>query len=82
MLRKLTIQYPTKWDEQIATALYAYRTKEHVTLKASPYEILFETKLRNTDTIQFTSQLLEEERLLAMEDKRDKMHKTFNAETR
>ena len=76
-LRKLTLKQPTKWDEWIATALYVYRTRVHSTLNITPYEMLYGVAPRNSDPIHFASQLLGEERLLALEDKRDQVHDKF-----
>ena len=74
LLRKLTIDYPTRWDEWIATALYNYRTKVHATLGISPYELLFGIQPRNTNAIQFAAQLLGQERLAAIDYKRNQVH--------
>jgi len=76
-LRKLTLQQPTKWDQWIATALYVYRTRVHSTLNITPYEMLYGVAPRNSDSIYFASQLLGEERLLALEDKRDQVYDKF-----
>ena len=77
-LRKLTLKQLDKWDEWIATALYIYRTRVHSTLNITPYEMLYGVAPRNSDPIQFASQLLEEESLLALEDKRDQVYNKFN----
>ena len=53
---------------------YPYRTKEHANVKIIPYEMSFGVRPRNADSVQFTVQLLGEERLLAIQDKRDKVH--------
>ena len=39
--------------------------------------MLYEVAPRNSDPIYFTSQLLEEEWLLALEDKKDQVHDKF-----
>ena len=49
----------------------------HSTLNVTPYEILYRVASRNSDPIYFALQLLEEERLLALEDKRDQVHDKF-----
>ena len=69
ILRKLTIDYPTEWDEWIATALYSYWTKVHASLKVSPYELRFGVQPRNSGTIQFATQLLGQKRLIVRNDK-------------
>ena len=46
----------------------------HSTLNITPYEMLYGVAPRNSDPIHFASQLLGEERLLALEDKRDQVH--------
>ena len=49
----------------------------HSTLNVTPYEILYRVASRNSDPIHFASQLFREERLLALEDKRDQVHDKF-----
>jgi hypothetical protein len=73
ILRKLTMKYPTHWDTWIPTALYAYRTKIHSTLKTSPYELLFGVHPRNMDIIHFSEQVLGQQRLVAVNNKRDQV---------
>ena len=73
-LRKLTIKNPTKWDQWVPTALYAYRTRVHSTLGITPYEMLYGVRPRNSDPIQLAAQTLGEERLLAMTDQRNQIH--------
>ena len=70
-LRKLTIKYPTHWDTWLPTALYAYRTKVHSTLKITPYELLYGVRPRNMDIIHFAEQVLGQQRLIAVDDQRD-----------
>jgi len=74
ILRKLSLNYPTRWDEWIPTALYAYRTKVHTTLKYTPYELLYGILPRSTDPIQTVGQRLGEERLAALDATRDQAH--------
>jgi len=49
----------------------------HITFNITLYEILYGTAPRNSDPIHFASQLLGEERLLALEDKEDQVHDKF-----
>src|SRR5436190_11512986 len=70
ILRKLTIKYPKSWDTYIPTALYAYRTKIHEILKTTPYELLFGVHPRNMDVIHFSAQVLDNERLIALDQER------------
>jgi len=57
LLRKLILEYPTKWDEWITIILYTYRTKDHTSLKTTPYEMLFGIRPRNSDPVHFATQL-------------------------
>ena len=50
-----------------------YRAKGHASLRMTPYKMLFGVRPRNADSIQFIAQLLEE-RLLAMQDRKDQVH--------
>jgi RNase H-like domain found in reverse transcriptase/Reverse transcriptase (RNA-dependent DNA polymerase)/Integrase zinc binding domain/Integrase core domain/gag-polyprotein putative aspartyl protease/Retrotransposon gag protein len=70
ILRKLTIKYPKSWDTYIPTALYAYRTKIHETLKTTPYDLLFGVHPRNMDPIHFSAQVLGHERFIALDEER------------
>ncbi|CEP17868.1 hypothetical protein [Parasitella parasitica] len=40
-LKKLCMQQPSTWDENLESILYAYRTKVHSVLKISPFEYLY-----------------------------------------
>ena len=74
ILRKLSVDFPTQWDDWVDTALYCYRTKVHNTLNFSPYELLFGVMPRSSDPIQFAGQALGQERLMALDDKRTRAH--------
>ena len=43
--------------------LLTYWTKEYASLKATPYDVLFGVRPRNSDPISFTTQSSSEERL-------------------
>jgi hypothetical protein len=78
ILRKLSLNHPTRWDDWISTALYAYRTKIHTTLKYTPYELLYGILPRSTDPIQTIGKTLGEERLASLDSKRDQAHQRLN----
>ena len=49
VLRTVTINYSTQWDQWLHTTLYVYHTKVHTTMKYSPYELLFEVISKGID---------------------------------
>ena len=67
ILQKLIIKYPKSWDTNIPTTLYAYRTKIHET---TPDDLLFGVHPWNMDIIHFSAQVLENERLAALDQER------------